>query len=752
MSSKNGQRTITSFFKKSGAPGTPPSKSDSRKRTSSSPPPSSSNASKSIPQVLSPAVKKKPVDDVHLLESSPNPTKPSNTPTSSSKPSFTTLEIEQRLALAELISRPSPFDTVPLWSPGSPTPYLAVAAAFEAIDSTTKRLEKIDYLAILYEIIMLLSPQDYHKVLYLCVNELGPPHLGIVLGLGDAILIDAIAQTTGKSASQVKEEAKKVGDLGDVAVASRQRQKTLIKPKPLTVPFVFNELMKVAKMEGHRSRRDKTSIVANLLACCQGSEAKFIVRSLQGRIRIGASEATVTSSVAKAAVRFESKMIGSSDGSDDELYIDAEPIIKQAHAEVNDLGQLAEAIIKHGWRRVSQECSFRVGYPVKPMLAKPTKSVSEVLTRFEKDKSSFTCEYKYDGERAQIHFLPDTSVKIYSRNCEDMTVKYPDLVEIMTNLTGSRDGLVVKEGVESFVIDCEVVAYNRVTNKVESFQKLSTRARKDVTTENIEVNVCLFAFDCIYLNGQSLLHEPFITRRKFLHENFIEIQGKFHFAVFENCSSVEDISAFLDEAVNNGTEGLMVKTLDQNSEYCPARRSYKWLKVKKDYINELGDSLDLVPIAAYLGKGKRLGVYASYIVAIYDTENEIFQAVSKVGTGFSDQIFAEFTKFFDEFKQTTPPNDVQYGNIETPDVYFDPFKHKTVWEVKVADLFLSPIYPSAKGAVADRGIGVRFPRFIRVRDDKGPELATDTQQLVGFYRAQGSVGSKNDDDFDDDFF
>ncbi|KAL0235340.1 hypothetical protein GEMRC1_001922 [Eukaryota sp. GEM-RC1] len=586
---------------------------------------------------------------------------------------------------------------------------------------------------------MLISPQDYSKVLFLCANELGPPHLGLTLGVGDAILIDAISQASGKSTSSIKEQLKTKGDLGDIAQSCKTRQQTLFKPKPLTVPFVFNELMKVAKMEGQRSRTQKTGVTTTLLVSAQGSEAKFLVRSLQGRIRIGASEATITSAMSRAAVSYQSKVMDFDGSSFDE----ADAIIKQAFAEINDLGSLGGELLKTKWDQISKICNFKVGFPVKPMLAKPTKSISEVLSRFE--TSTFTCEYKYDGERAQVHLLENGSIKIYSRNCEDHTPKYPDLVELF-----SKEGGVNKDHVSSFVIDCEVVAFNQSTGKIESFQKLATRARKDVSTANIEVTVCLFGFDLMYLNGVSKLTEKFSERRGLLHSSFNEFDGKFKFAKYLDCSSLEDISAFLDEAVNNGTEGLMVKTLDQNSEYCPARRSYKWLKVKKDYVNELGDSLDLVPIGAFYGKGKRSGQFASYIVAIYDEESEMFHAVTKVGTGFSDEVFANFTALFQPFVLSSAPRSCRYGDIEQPDVYFDPEQHSIVWEVKAADLSLSPKYPAAKGIASDKGIALRFPRFIRVREDKQVVEATDSHSLVSFYNSQS--GAKEDLNFDDDFF
>lgn len=215
------------------------------------------------------------------------------------------------------------------------------------------------------------------------------------------------------------------------------------------------------------------------------------------------------------------------------------------------------------------------GIPVKPMLAQPTKGIQEVLDRFT--NTTFSCEFKYDGERGQIHHVKDQFTSIYSRNLENNTSKYPDIINRLPN------ALVL--GTESFILDCEVVAWDVTNKRILPFQVLSTRARKGVSIDDIKVQVCLFAFDLLYLNGQSLVKESFNSRREKLRSCFREVEGELIFAKNIDSTDIEEIQTFLEDAIEGNCEGLMVKTLNNNATYEPSKRSYSWLKVKKDYIN-----------------------------------------------------------------------------------------------------------------------------------------------------------------------
>jgi len=379
------------------------------------------------------------------------------------------------------------------------------------------------------------------------------------------------------------------------------------------------------------------------------------------------------------------------------------------------------------------------------MLAKPTKAIGEVLDRFE-DKR-FTCEYKYDGERAQVHKLVDGTVGVFSRNSEDMSKKYPDLVEQLPHY--------IKENTKSFVLDAEAVAIDRTTGKLMPFQELSKRKRKDVKVEDIQIRVCLFAFDILYLNGESLLQRNLSERRELLRQHFEPVDFEFQFAKSSESEKTEDIQTFLDESVKDGCEGLMVKMLESEASYYePSRRSVNWLKLKKDYLAGVGDSLDLVVVGGYYGKGKRTNVYGAFLLACYDADSEEYQTICKIGTGFSEEALASHYAALQPLESEKVRGDIKVGGAK-PDVWFEP---KVVWEVLTADLSLSPVYTAAQGLIDERGISLRFPRFLRIRDDKNTDDATGPEQIAEMYERQvlaqggGQKKKKGDGDADDGFW
>ncbi|KAG8900169.1 hypothetical protein FRB99_006198 [Tulasnella sp. 403] len=314
---------------------------------------------------------------------------------------------------------------------------------------------------------------------------------------------------------------------------------------------------------------------------------------------------------------------------------------------------------------------------------------------------------------------------------------------------GIGESLLVKAIAES----TEAVAVDKTTGTLLPFQELSKRKRKDVKVEDIQVKVCLFGFDLLYLNGEPLLHRPLSERRQLLRGAFVPVQGEFSFANASDSNVVDDIQAFLDVSVKDGCEGLMVKMLDSTeSHYEPSRRSVNWLKLKKDYLSGVGDSLDLVVVGAYYGKGKRTNVYGAYLLACYDSDSEQYQTICKIGTGFSDEVLAEhFAQLKPLETGDKPRGDVNAGGAK-PDVWLKP---QVVWEVLAADLSLSPVYTAAQGLVDQRGISLRFPRFIRARDDKSPEDATGPEQVSEMYERQSLTqgkGGKKGVDAGDDFW
>ncbi|CAA9958353.1 DNA ligase [Pyrenophora teres f. maculata] len=666
-------------------------------------------------------------------------------------------------------------DPYPDWKPGEPVPYAALCTTFSKIEMTTKRLEILAHCSLFLRQVLRLTPKDMLPTVMLMVNKLAADYAGIELGIGESLIMKAVSESTGRNLQQIKTDQNEIGDLGLVAAKSRSKQPTMFKPKALTVEGVRKGLMGIATVEGQGAQGRKVDGIKKLLSAADAhnsgkaididkdkggpSEAKFIVRTLEGKLRLGLAEKTVVVAVAQAMIFHEMSLEGKTPSTTD--LGKAEAMLKTVYSELPSYEVIIPAMLEHGIMNLRENCRLQPGVPLKPMLAKPTKSITEVLDRFE--GKDFTCEYKYDGERAQIHFVAhdadmelataaptagrsDRGVSnIFSRNSEDLSKKYPDILAKLPTW--------VKEGTKSFVLDCETVAWDMVEKKVLPFQQLMTRKRKDVKVEDVKVKVCVFAFDLLYLNGEALVTKSFRERREHLNEAFIPVEGEFALAKFGNTNELEEIQTLLEDSVKEGCEGLMVKMLDgPESFYEPSKRSQNWLKVKKDYLAGVGDSLDLVVLGAYYGKGKRTSWYGAFLLACYNPKTEKYETVCNIGTGFSEVILESLHKTLSEIVIDRPKPFYTHstGNKDQPDVWFEP---RHVWEVKTADLTLSPRYKAAADEVGGggKGVSLRFPRFIKERDDKKPDEASSSRMIAEMYQRQESVGKNKGPSVDDDF-
>ncbi|KAG5917447.1 hypothetical protein E4U42_007239 [Claviceps africana] len=665
----------------------------------------------------------------------------------------------------------------PDWKAGSPVPYAALCATFSLIEMTTKRLIIMEHCSSFLRQVMRLTPNDLLPTVLLMINKLAPDYAGIELGIGESLIMKAIGETTGRSLQVIKADQKEIGDLGLVAVKSRSTQPTMVKPKPLTVRGVHEGLMTIATVSGNGAQGRKVDGIKKLLSAADAyskakaditkdkggpSEAKYIVRFLEGKLRLGLADRTVLVSLAHAVVCHEADQKGSIPSTTE--MEGGESILKTVYSELPSYDAIIPAILEHGIAKLRESCKLRPGVPLKPMLAKPTKAITEVLDRF--DGQTFTCEYKYDGERAQIHYVAkdapqelsretagaakaaaDGVASIFSRNSEDLSKKYPDILAKLHTW--------VKNDTKSFVLDCETVAWDVNEKKVLPFQQLMTRKKKDVKVEDVKVKVCVFAFDLLYLNGKPLVEQPLRERRELLRQSFSPIEGEFAFATCMDGQELDEIQVFLDESVKASCEGLMVKMLDgRESGYEPSKRSRNWLKVKKDYLAGVGDSLDLVVLGAYYGRGKRASVYGAFLLACYNPGTDSYESVCNIGTGFSEQVLEELHGQLSQIVIDRPKPFYSHSAVgqHQPDVWFEP---RYVWEVKTADLTLSPRYKAGSKEGVDpageKGISLRFPRFIKMREDKKPDEATSSRQVADMYRKQESVTKNKGPSVDDDF-
>ncbi|XP_065618265.1 DNA ligase 1 [Quercus suber] len=626
--------------------------------------------------------------------------------------------------------------SVASWGEGERVPFMFLCLVFDMISNESGRILITDIVCNMLRTVMVTSPDDLVPIVYLSANRIAPAHEGLELGIGDASIIKALAEAFGRTEVQVKKQYQVLGDLGLVAKASRSSQSMMRKPDALTVTKVFNTFQLIAKESGKDSQEKKKNHIKGLLVAATDCEPQYLIRLLQAKLRIGLAEQTLLAALGQAAVHTQKD--STPPPNIQSPLEEAVKIVKQAYSLLPVYDKIVPALLSGGVWNLPKTCNFTPGVPVGPMLAKPTKTVQEIVRKFQ--DSEFTCEYKYDGERAQIHYMDNGSVEIYSRNAERNTGKFPDVVIAVSRLK--------KSSVRSFVLDCELVAYNREKQIILPFQTLSTRARKNVDVSDIKVDVCIFAFDMLYLNGQPLLQEELKVRREHLYGSFEEEAGFFQFATAITSNDLDEIQKFQDCAVNASCEGLIIKTLTKDATYEPAKRSLNWLKLKKDYMDNLGDSLDLVPIAAFYGRGKRTGLYGAFLLACYDSNNEEFQSICKIGTGFSEEVLEKCSTNLTSKVIPEPKSYYRYADSMNPDVWFEPAE---VWEVKAADLTISPVHRAAVGIVdPDKGISLRFPRLMRVREDKKPEESTSAEQVAEMYNSQKHNHPNDQDDDEDD--
>ena len=585
-------------------------------------------------------------------------------------------------------------------------------------------------------------PQDLPKVYYFLSSKVGPEYISPEFGIGEGILEKIVGKVIGISDKQLKEKLIETGDLGIVASEGKKNVKTMdafsnfIKVGPqkkLSIDQIMKIYKNVAVKKGKSSQDEKTKILCDLMFKADKDEIKFLVRSLQKSLKIGASFKTILNSLARAINKILKNKID-----EKEIY----RILLASKNQLSDedifFGHIIELIDKKSDKNFSNLidlCHIRCGIPVNPQLARPTTGIKVIFERFA--DTPFTCEYKYDGFRGQIHYNKKKT-QIFSRNLEDMTETYPDIVEFIDKFIQESAEKNNKK-LNSFILDCEMVAYDKKNDKILPFQQLTTRSRKNVDLNTITIHVCMFCFDILLLNDEILINKTLRERRKYLYETFTESQY-IQFAKHLDSNDEQEMESFMTESVNSGCEGLIVKAIDKNSEYMPGQRNFNWLKLKKDYLDtSLGDSIDLVIIGASYGKGKRKGLYGSFLLACYNDDNETYETVTMTGGGLKDSQLEELYNKLKEIILPQAPSNYKLGKAE-PEVVFEA---KIVVEVKTADLSMSPIYTAGYDLTPDhRGVSLRFPRFQRTRDDKKPYEACTSEEIVKLYNSQTAI-SKN---------
>ncbi|KAI5790674.1 hypothetical protein DFH27DRAFT_596019 [Peziza echinospora] len=761
----------------------------------------------------------------------------------------------------------TPLNTYPLPLPLSsapplPIPYTLLAHTFTNLQSTRSRLLIQTLLTNLLRTIIYYDPQSLLPAVWLCTNSIGPDYEGggTELGIGGGLLGKAMERVGGVGRREVRRVYAECGDWGDVAARVGGRQRRLFVGGGGAggggggaIKHVYTTLVKIANTKGPGSQDAKQRMVERLLVMAEGpEEARYLARTFVQNLRIGAVKTTMLIALSRAflytpppgATSARKETEDEENKNDQEqpprpqvltpnlpketltdLHLRAEEAVKRCFARRPNYNDLVPALLEGGTEGLEERCGLRLGVPVKPMLGCITRGLGEVVAGLggKGRGRDVAVEFKkknIDGQRAQIHYDSNGKISIFSRHLELMTDKYPDLVSLIPHIIKPRDtpdnpgnpGTTTPPppppATTSFILEGEVVAIDRPTNTLKHFQDLSSRARKNVSLADIKVDVCLFAFDLMYLNGEELLGRTLRERRGLLRERFTEIEGRFGWVESidarlgggggdggdgvggEAEMEMEKVRRFFVEVVGKGGEGVMVKMLDNEevaveggekereggnekekgkqgnggsgngregrrkallATYEPDKRLESWLKVKKDYDIAAADTLDLVPIAAWRGTGRKAKWWSPILLAVYSPETGTFQALCKCISGFTDTFYRRVY----ENKPTSLPKKPPYVDCPSslsPDIWFEP---QEVWEMLFAEVTRSPVYPAARGMVSggggggggnmdfegwdeggERGLSLRFPRFMRVRDDKGVHEASTVEELVGLFERQ----------------
>jgi len=578
--------------------------------------------------------------------------------------------------------------------------YAVIADAYGKIEATTKRLEMAD---ILVDLLRNTPKEVVAKIVYLTQGKLYPDFMGIEIGIAEKLAIKALIRASGRKESEILSDLQKTGDMGQVAEIqlTKKKQSTFFS-KILTVEHVYETLDKMAKITGSGAVDTKITVLAGLLSDASPKEAKYLIRTVTGNLRLGIADMTVLEALAIAY------------GGGKETR----GPIERAYNICSDLGRVSDILVREGLEAV-KEMQVMVFEPIRPMLAERLPSPEEIL---EKLNGKCLAEYKYDGERIQAH-KQDDDVALYSRRLENISNQYPDIIDLIRKQVKAKEA----------IFEAECVAVDIETGDMRPFQELMHRRRKyGIETAVEQYPISLYTFDLLFVNGKDLTCEPLTSRRAALEEALnknVQLQIASQ-KVINNPKELED---FFEEAIEGGCEGLMCKSIAKDSVYQAGNRGWLWIKYKRDYKSEMTDTVDLVVVGAFHGRGKRAGAYGALLLAAYNPEKDTFETITKCGTGFTDNDISDLHTILQNHVIARKHSRV--SSMMEADVWFEPF---VVLEVLGAEVTLSPIHTCAMDSIRkDSGLAIRFPRFTgKYRTDKSPQDATTSKEVVEMYQNQ----------------
>ncbi len=609
--------------------------------------------------------------------------------------------------------------------------FKVLADSFDKVEKISKRLEMTDLLAELFE---KSDVDEIARVIYLCQGQLAPPYKDIEIGMGEKYVEEAIAKAAGYTKTEVEKEFKTKGDLGIVAeeFLKKKKQRSLFSSE-LTVEKVFKNLMRIATVAGSGSQQLKIKLLAELLNSASPVEARYLIRIPLGSLRLGIGDPTIMDAFAinllpeakkdKMLVKKVEKKLKEKKKEkrakelEKKLRLAVREIIERKYNVHSDLGDLAEMLKRQGLKGL-EKIGMEPGIPLRPTLAERLPTAKKIIEKLGK----CAVEAKYDGFRLAIHKKGE-KVTIFSRRQENVTEMFPEIVEAVKDMKASEA-----------IFEGEALAFNEETEEYYPFQVTIQRKRKyDIDKMAKEFPLTLFAFDLLYANGKNLMDLPFKERR----ERLGKIIGKNKTIVLTDTiitSSAKKLEEYFNKSVEKGLEGIIAK--DLNAKYIAGARKFSWIKLKRSYKGELGDTIDTVIIGFFKGKGKRTKFgLGGLLTAVYDKKSDSFKSIAKIGTGMSEEMLESLCKMLSKIKKEKKP--ARVDSKLKPDVWIEP---KYVIEVNADEITKSPVHTAGKEK-GKEGLALRFPRMIKLRQDKEPEQATTVKEIEQMFKKQRHVNT-----------
>ncbi|MEJ2249060.1 MAG: ATP-dependent DNA ligase, partial [Candidatus Lokiarchaeota archaeon] len=455
---------------------------------------------------------------------------------------------------------------------------------------------------------------------------------------------------------------------------------------------IYSELKKIAQTEGPGSHDVKLGVLRGLMSQLSPLETKYLLRIITSTLRVGVSTLTIIDGL---AVGFTEKK-------------ENRDIIEKAYTVHPDLGDITKKLAEEGIEEL-ERMKVSYGIPVLMMLA----SRVPYMEFPEKLGIPFIAEYKLDGERLQIH-KKGNEVILFSRRLLEISEQYPDVCQFIRSNVKA----------ENVILEGEVVAMDHFYEKMLPFQVLSKRRRKyDIEDTIKKIPVCLFLFDILKYQDEDYINKPLPQRRKKL-EQIIIPKDEIRLVQSREINTIEELLDFFNEAREKGNEGIMAKSLKEDSVYQAGNRGFLWIKLKGLEGGKLKDTIDVVLVGAFYGRGRRKGVYGTYIGAIYDQENDVFEGFTRIASGWTDEIMETLKEEVSQLEMTSKPSNVFCD--DTPDIWLKP---EIVIEIIGDEITISEKFSSL-------GYSMRFPVFQRFRPEKDPKDVTTVKEIVELYKTQ----------------